>query len=374
MPTPDPASLALLRAAGSGLAGLANSVSRTPSRFSLLVHAFAPAPLVSWFQGHRLRVRQVKAQEIIFDEICAAVEAAWKSRLIRYAKAPNRLKSPLVRAELSELQGDMRLLATVREAVRHCQDVPLQSDNNVERLNEGASDATRKLALVAPDDVAEALGADSPHEDASWWDVFESMARRTNEDWRRELLARALAENDREPGSISLKSIWEIGMMEADDFGCLAAFCDSALHIDGKPVILLEPDEQARFKFEIEDDSREIVLAHGVSALIDAGLVARASTQFDTNEPVELEHMSGPTWFSHRPLDDSEGAGHRIQIDGFFVNDVALDICRLYEPRLNIASDASFKEFRERLTQAAKDEPALGKVSFRKRKPLNTAG
>ena len=204
--------------------------------------------------------------------------------------------------------------------------------------------------------------------------MFESLARRTNERWRIELLARALAENDREPGSISLKSIWEIGMMEADDFGCLAAFCDCALHIDGKPVILLEPDEQARFKFELEDDRREIVLAHGVSALIDAGLVARASTQFDTSQPVELEHLSGPTWFSHKPLNSPEGAGRRIQIDGFCVNDVALDICRLYKPRLNIASDASFKEFRERVKEAAKDDPALGRVSFRKRKPHNTGG
>jgi hypothetical protein len=375
---PDPMTLALLKAAGSGLSGIADAVGKGPGRFALLVHAFAPTSVVSWFEGHRLRVRQVKAQETIFNEICAAVEATTKARATRYMKSPDRLKSPMVRAELNELQGDMRLLATIREAVRKCEDVPLQVAMNGAAADPAVTHtASAGRALAAPTKSkrrAHAFAEDSSSkEDASWWDVFEMLARRSNEEWRRDLLARALLENDRQAGAISLKSIWEIGMMEADDFGCLAAFCDSALHIDGKPAILLEPDEQARFKYEFEDDHREMVLAHGISALIDAGLVSKASTQFDTDEPVELQHLSGPTWFSHAPQDNAGSSRHRIQIEAYFVNDVGLDICRLYEPKLNIASDASFNEFRERLTHAAEDQPELGKVSFRKRRPSGRA-
>jgi len=202
--------------------------------------------------------------------------------------------------------------------------------------------------------------------------MFESLARRRNEPWRRELLAKALVEYDRVPGSMSLKAIWEIGMMESDDFGCLAAFCDSALHIDGKPVVLLEPDQQAKFRFEDADGVREVNLAHAISALIDAGLVAKAATQFSTMEPVCLDHLAGPTWFVHLHASESVGGSHDIQIDGFFVNDVALDICRLYDPKLNIASDANFEEFRSLMVGASKEQPnALGKVKFLKRKPAS---
>ena len=206
--------------------------------------------------------------------------------------------------------------------------------------------------------------------DASWWDTFEALARRRNEVWRRELLAKALVQYDRVPGSISLKAMWEIGMMEGDDFGCLAAFCDSALHIDGKPVVLIEPEQQAKFRFEDADSIREVNLAHAISALIDAGLVSQAATQFSSKEPVRLEHLNGPTWFIHQPVNQATDANHDIQINGFFVNDVALDICNLYEPKLNIASNANFEEFRTLLTNTSKEQPeVIGMVKFQKRRP-----
>lgn len=357
----DPISKALMSAAmktgGSSLSSLADAMGSGPSRLGMMIQAFAPASAVSWFQGRRLRVRQIKAQEQMFDEVCKAVLKGSATQLEGLTKAGDGLVDPAVRLSIEALQSDMRVLSTFRDAVRICDDSPML----------GASGEKAK----ATETGREAEKAQLEHrEDASWWDMFESLARRRNEPWRQELLARALVEYDRVPGSIGLKAIWEIGMMESDDFGCLAAFCDSALHIDGKPVVLLEPEQQAKFRFEDADAVREINLAHAISALIDAGLVSQAATQFSTKEPVRLEHLKGPTWFIHQHVVSSADANHDIQINGFFVNDVALDICKLYDPKVNIASDASFEEFRSLMTEASKEQPeVIGKVKFLKRKP-----
>lgn len=347
---------AMLKTGGASLANLADAMGSGPSRLALLIQAFAPARVVSWFEGHRLRVRQVKAQEQIFDEVCKAVLVGAQKQLARYAASPGRLQNPSVRSAIEALQGDMRLLSTFREAVRICNDRSLLTPSS----DTDNSDANSQEDDTGPEHRV----------DASWWDTFETLARRRNEVWRRELLAKALVQYDRVPGSISLKAIWEIGMMEGDDFGCLAAFCDSALHIDGKPVVLIEPQQQAQFRFEDADGLRQINLAHAVSALIDAGLVSQAATQFSSKEPVCLEHLNGPTWFIRQPVNQATDANHDIQINGFFVNDVALDICELYEPKLNIASNASFEEFRTLLIAESKEQPhVMGKVKFQKRKP-----
>lgn len=357
----DPISKALVSAAmktgGSSLSSLADTMGSGPSRIGMMIQAFAPASAVSWFQGRRLRVRQVKAQEQMFDEVCKTVLKGSAKQLERLTTSGDGLEDPAVRLAIEAMQSDMRVLSTFRDAVRICEDTPLVGKSGK------ATEDTEK------DREAE-RGQLKHREDASWWDMFESLARRRNEPWRQELLARALVEYDRVPGSIGLKAIWEIGMMENDDFGCLAAFCDSALHIDGKPVVLLEPEQQAKYRFEDADAVREINLAHAISALIDAGLVSQAATQFSTKELVRLEHLKGPTWFLHQHVDQSADANHDIQINGFFVNDVALDICKLYEPKLNIASDASFEEFQSLMTNAAKEQPeVIGKVKFLKRKP-----
>lgn len=356
-PTSKALASAAMKASSASISSLADAMGSGPSRIAMLIQAFAPASAVSWFQGRRLRVRQVKAQEQVFDEVCKVVVKNTKKHLDRLHASPDGLEDPMVRLSAEALQSDMRVLSTFRDAVRICDDSSLLSSPGKASKDGDRDDEEEKRQL-------------EHREDASWWDMFEGLARRRNEPWRQELLARALVEYDRVPGSIGLKAIWEIGMMENDDFGCLAAFCDSALHIDGKPVVLIEPEQQAKFRFEDADALREINLAHAISALIDAGLVSQAATQFSTKDPVRLEHLKGPTWFLHQHVDQSADANHDIQINGFFVNDVALDICKLYEPKLNIASDASFEEFQSLMTEAEKEQPeVIGKVKFLKRKP-----
>ncbi|MFK5894287.1 MAG: hypothetical protein QM504_13780 [Pseudomonadota bacterium] len=45
----------------------------------------------------------------------------------------------------------------------------------------------------------------------SWFDMFKDIAMRMNEDWREDLLARCVAIEDSDSGSVSLKLLWHIG-------------------------------------------------------------------------------------------------------------------------------------------------------------------
>lgn len=336
----------------TGIDVAGDSLTKGGNRLTSLIHAFAPDFLLSWFQGGRLRVRQIKAQETVFDQVCVAVEASAKAQSKFLAANPDRLLDAVERLKWNELVGDLRMLSTLRQAVKICPPI--------EKL--------RVCDIVEIPRLNDKLEVDDLQADASWWDTVESFARRRNEAWRTDLLARAIVAYEDLPGSISLKSIWEIGMMEGGDFGCLSAFCDSALDIDGKAVVLLDPTDQAKFFIDSADGLRSINLAHAISSLVDAGLVHQSRIEFETTEEVILGHLGGPTYFNQTHPQRSTRQPCFIQIDAFGGTNVAMDICKLYSARRNAASDANFELFKSIMKETAKNKPEqMGKVSFRKK-------
>lgn len=335
----------LAETAKYGLIAGSDAMSTGNSRLGRFIQAYAPEGTVHWFENRRLRLSQIKAQEQIFNDMCNSIVTEYKKRAQKLASSTKRLQNPVVQSTIAEMEGDLRLLDTIRLALSYCPKTK-RLDAPIDANSEGECTAEHTV-------------------DVSWWDTIESLARRRNEAWRTELLARAMVEYDREPGCIRLKSIWEIGMMESDDFGLLAAFCDSSLYIDKKAMVLLAPEEMAKFRFDADDSIREVNLAYAVSALMDTGLIVQSSVQFDTSQPVVLGYKSGPTTFIHQYAARTELDTTAIQIDGFGANDIAMDICRLYAPKQNVASDASFDIFKELMVEEAKNNPEkMGKVTF----------
>lgn len=336
----------LADAAKYGLTMSSDAMSPGGSRFSRFIQAFAPEHFVTWFEGRRLRVRQIKAHEKVFDKMCEGVVTAYTKRAQRIASSSKRMQSPLSQASLDEMAGDLRMLNTLRLAFSTCPPSLVTPSSNADK------EAPPSEGLTHPTDV-------------SWLDTFEMFARRRNEDWRTQLFARALIEDDKDPGCISLKSLWELGMMEADDFGSLAVFCDCALYIDDGPMIFLEPEEQVKYEMDTEDGLRTVNLAYAISRLIETGLVHKSSVQFETSDPVRLDHYSGPSSLEHFPPQPDGIKRSAIQIDGFGVSNSALDICRLYQPKRNDASDANFTLFQKLLNEQAKEDPReFGEVRF----------
>lgn len=311
-------------------------VNDKPTRLSRIFFAFAPDAAVNWIVNRRLRLKQIKIQEDIFNHCCQSILDNY-AKLSKKSSRPARGAASLVRMGLVEqMQEDLRLLATVKRSLAYLPNAA-SSDNGDHATDES---------------------------ELSWWSTFEDFAKRPNEKWRIDLLAKALAASAEEPGCIRLKALWEIGMLEADDFGMLAFFCDSAVHIDGKPLIVMDPEEQNEFVLDLVDGIRQANLAHIVADLVDRRLIQKALTQFDTSEPVVLGHKSGSHSMRHTPPGFKKGMESVIQIAAYGPTDYTLDICRLYDAEFNSASDANFECLRRSLEEASVSDERVGRIEF----------
>lgn len=314
---------------------VAEMANEKPGKLLKLLYAFGPKGAVNWVAHGRLRLTQLKMQEELFNQCCKAVLDNYAKLSKKYASSATGAQKLVLSSLLELAEGDVRLMATVRKSFAYI-------------LDDAASAGEQERA---------------DESDLSWWSMFEDFARRPNEDWRIDLLARALAASEMEPSSIRLKALWEIGMLEKDDFDALALFCDSAVHIDGKPLILLDPEEQNEFDPDL-GDGKIGNLAYIVADLVDRRLMQKSLTQFETTERVCLDHLSGPHYMRHRPPGAAEGQQSVIQISAYGPTDYTLDICRLYDVNLNEASDANYECLRRSLEESAKTDELLGTVEF----------
>ncbi|PLK46975.1 hypothetical protein [Uliginosibacterium sp. TH139] len=323
--------------AGANLA--AGLVSDKPGKLLKLIFAYAPEATAQWVVNGRLRLARIKANEATFNQLCFAMLEHHKKVLKKYAAATGE-KAFSFSTTLEQLESDLRLLATVQRSFAYISDDSTAAERQKQEQNQ------------------------SNERDQSWWDMFEDFARRINEDWRIDLLAKALAAQETHPDSMRRKALWEIAMLEADDFGALSVFCNSSVYLDGKPLVLLDPEEQNKFKLDASDDRWETNLAHVVSALTDKGLVQKILTQFDTTEVVTVEHLAGTHYLKHTPPGARTGDESAIQVPAYGPTDYALDICRLYQPCFNIASDANYAFFKRLLETTAAEDTDMGSIEF----------
>lgn len=313
----------IVSSAGQAVSALDGALEDKPTGLSRLLLAYGPPSLRQFLTKGRLRLIHLRHREAVLEETFKVLIEEHRRISIN---VENGGADPLDRVRLGQLERDYRLLSTF------------------------------KLALPNLPESEESVETVPSESDALWWDMFEDLASRRNEVWRRELFARSVVLNDGSPGEIGFKALWEIAMMEADDFSALSVFCDSSLYIDGKPVILMEVDEQYRYELDL-DDFYKGNLALCVSRLIDKNLIQKVATQFMTTEPVELKYQSGKTYLVHRIEGVGPDAETAVRVDGYAPTDHCLDICKLYEAKLNIASVRSLE-----LLQAQLEDESIQSV------------
>lgn len=306
------------KTADHAIATLNGALEDKPTGLSRILLAYAPRIVEDFLKKGRFRLHQLRHHEKAFDETFEMMRDVRKKLL--EASISSESNTPILRIQLTQLEKEYRLLQTFKLALPY---------------------------TATDDDIIDDSSSDS---DAVWWDMFEDLASRRNENWRVNLFARSIAENDKSPGSIGLKALWEIAMMESSDFASLSIFCDSSIYIDGKPIVLMEPDEQYQYESELNHQYTGN-LALCINSLIDKNLIQKVSTQFMTTEPVELQHKSGLTLLHHSVLNLPDKSETAIRIDGFSPTDHCLDICKLYSPILNIASDRNLELMKEQLNQ-----------------------
>lgn len=165
--------------------------------------------------------------------------------------ADHKLRLANVDATKEFLVGEAKTMVEVRRTLmeRHINASP---EDRI-RIRRDIDDATqwfRQLGIYAkaldqlppPDaqqEQAQAQSGDAQDDQITphWIDKFNDFARAANEEWRTDLLAKALALEGQTPNTISLRALWFIGTVDEAVFHEFAALLDAAWMLQGQPFI-----------------------------------------------------------------------------------------------------------------------------------------
>lgn len=185
-----------------------------------------------------------------------------------------------------------RLLdATPEEQIRLRRDL-LDCDADVRKLNITAVAIERMADFVEPTiEGARDSGAETSSEaiPEHWMERFNSYARENSEEWRRELLSRALAMQAVNPDSVTLRALWLIGTLEKTMFDAFSTILDVSCQIDNSFLIPGNPNREV---IQSCDLGKNIQIGSLLYRLSDTGLVADDNTkmQFDAGANVRIRY------------------------------------------------------------------------------------
>jgi hypothetical protein len=129
---------------------------------------------------------------------------------------------PLILRDLDFLEAEFRRISICVRSTEHLSEF---DDRKLALGYEGAQDNTNLDEDVAPPTTEH------------WVDRFNEIARLRLEPWRQELVSRALAAEATDPGSVSLRALWAIGMLDYRKFQAFSVLLDLSCVISNGYVI-----------------------------------------------------------------------------------------------------------------------------------------
>jgi len=259
-----------------------------------------------------------KNNETIFDELLNELRESVKDASLIITRQEKPLEAIQTKAQIDLTERYIRHIRILKKSLQY-----IESKNS--RIKEEPSTVDTSL---------------------SWFDMFRDISMRMNESWREELLAKCVAIEDESPGSISLKTLWNIGLLETQIFHSFALFLDSSLELDGYPIILLER-EDLTLNVESEDKSYYGILIYLISGLIDNGLIQHGEFELPSEEPIKVIGNKCSAIIEN--LKQKEGITTMIRLEGYHCTDLGLDLYRLYDPEYNDISQLSFQALTDML-------------------------
>ena len=180
----------------------------------------------------------------------------------------------------------------------------------------------------------------SPH----WMDKFDELARAKNEDWRQDLLSKALMLEAESPGSISPRALWLIGTIEEELFHAYAILLDVSSVIGGGYII---PDHS---KFESKPIpscalGEHLTIGNLTFLLSDLGLLGGIGTsakQFLSGANFSASY--GPKIVKVQVLKD-------VMVHGIIPTKLGNMIAKLYQAKLNPLGKEIFESWLENLNK-----------------------
>ena len=270
--------------------------------------------------------------------------------------AQHRARQAAVDVLREALSAEVKTLAKAREELllrrAKAKDVErVRIDNDLKYITEEARKC--RVYKVAFDYAPQAEQTEEPEQskialDEVWLDRFHEAARKCNEEWRVDLLAKALTEESKEPGRLGLRSLWLIGTMEERLFHAFSELLDMFLLFDGNWFI---PDEDYATDYEVNNPKLgKLSLGQVIFLTAEVGLVG---------DP----QMSGYSW-KESPMEVSY-ADKKFEYSpdlprwdkGVVLTQVGTQIARLHAPKPNNVGTRIFDNCRKRLNRGTPEAP-----------------
>lgn len=257
------------------------------------------------WERHQLRMINVESTQILLTEEAKSIAMARDTLRKKYPDATTEERIR-IRRDMEDAENDLRQLKTIIQAINYLPQFTAKTSNEcVNNLEKEGSESRI-----------------SGH----WMDKFNQLARSKNEDWRQDLLSRALAAEATKPGSVCPRALWLIGTLEEDKFQAFAAILDISSVIDNVYII---PNNDP---FALEIPSCQLGKNVKFGALIyhlnDTGLIADypSSVSIKKDQKVRIEYNKS---------DYSINCKNNLSIDGLVPSTIGNSIAVFYERNAN---------------------------------------
>lgn len=286
-----------------------------------LIVPFIPNDLLEHYNNGKMTMALLRNNEAIFDSLLIELNKRMKEEGSKITKQDNPFDA-IQQQEQIDLAGRYtRYIHTLKNSLKYVDES--KNSNKEEPL----------ASKTSP----------------SWYDMFRDIAMRMKEDWREDLLARCIALEDSSSGSVSLKTLWNIGLLETQMFHAFALFLDSSIDLDGYPVIVLGRDDLT-INVESTDGSYHGILIYLISGLIDNGIIQHGEFELPSEEPIEVTGYECSAIITNH--EQQEGKTTLIRLEGYNCTDLGLDLYRLYDPEYNDISSLNFKALTDMLEES----------------------
>lgn len=271
------------------------------------------------FARHKMRLAVVDVMKETSAQELQNLQEVKKSVYEKYVKASMEDR-PLILRDIDYLEGESRRVETCRLGLQY-----FSKQLEEVKEEENTSDETKGV---------------SPH----WMDIFNEMARAKNENWRKDLLAKALALEATNPGSISPRALWFIGTIEEEIIHAFATLLD--ISMVAFPDALIIPSVASFANQEMltwESDSGGMTISNALHIVGETGILSDVSNSGLHMKPSLILN------FSYGDFSYNIGTTKYIYLKGAIPTKMGLEIAALYTVKINPLGEEIFKTWIESL-------------------------
>jgi hypothetical protein len=168
------------------------------------------------YARHLSRLASVEAaKELVHREI--DIQSKVKEQLLQRYISADEVERIRIKRDLEDITSNVRHLNIVDIAMNY---LPA-SQNSENQVYDNQEIPSLEQKVI------------SPH----WLDKFNELSRSRNEDWRSDLLSRALAKESSSPGTVSPRALWLLGTLEEPLFKAFATILDLCSLINNEYMI-----------------------------------------------------------------------------------------------------------------------------------------